>query len=165
PEDSSNFLNDLSPIPRASPLKGRLSVVPLADGFIPEQPSGILEASMFDILDPLNENLVPAQMARSTTNPYQSSHVSNKKKLSSRSPIKKVRISSPSKLLIEMDKNLVNSNENPKNQEIANTNEKQLKLLTGFTQKWIKVATGQSRDQLDVTKLAHTYMNKSKLQS
>lgn len=34
---------------------------------------------MFDILDPLNENLVPAQMARNTTNPYQSSHVSNKK--------------------------------------------------------------------------------------
>lgn len=30
---------------------------------------------------------------------------------------------------MEMDKNLVNSNENPKNQEIANTNEKQLKLV------------------------------------
>uniref|UniRef100_A0A914EFU8 Uncharacterized protein n=1 Tax=Acrobeloides nanus TaxID=290746 RepID=A0A914EFU8_9BILA len=105
PEDSSNFLNDLSPIPRASPLKGRLSVVPLADGFIPEQPSGILEASMFDILDPLNENLVPAQMARSTTNPYQCSHVLNKKRISSRSPIKKARISSPSKLIMEMDKN------------------------------------------------------------
>lgn len=30
---------------------------------------------------------------------------------------------------MEMDKNSVNSNENPKNQEIANTNEKQLKLV------------------------------------